>query len=332
MKPKVISVLVASADVLAFTIFFLQIPLPLRVVLGVSLHVIAAAFTVLWVKKHLPSSFLRRKRFSFSLLSLLTLFLPLIGMVELLFWGEKSLQMLTQKKTLPINQIKVPTYEQEMHFESTKYGEGGAYSKLKVKPTKITEKIDALLAINSIPGKRKGKIIRDTLYDEEDELRLLAFSLLDAKEKEISKEIFALRHQVQKKPNSRANGPFYKKLALLSWELAYHELSQADMLNYNLTAAYQYAQKALKLEKQDPSLYLLIAKIKLAQHDFLEAMDALQKAQSLNVPPSKTVPYLAEIYFHQRNWKKLREILTLHPELVDIANFSAIVKFWCPTC
>ncbi|PMZ42773.1 transporter, partial [Pseudomonas sp. GW247-3R2A] len=92
------------------------------------------------------------------------------------------------------------------------------------------------LATRRMPGKEAVPILKLALGDPSDDVRLLAYSMLDKQESDINLHIqIALGELVN--ANAKTAGALHGRLARWYWELAYLGLAQGSVLDHVLTQA-----------------------------------------------------------------------------------------------
>jgi hypothetical protein len=89
----------------------------------------------------------------------------------------------------------------------------------------------ALLALQNVPTRQSSGILREALADSADDLRLLAYGMLDAREQQLTHRIEQAlqRHRNGRAGTDEARYLAARELAELYWELVYQELVQGDM-------------------------------------------------------------------------------------------------------
>ena len=227
-----------------------------------------------------------------------------------------------------IKTIELPYDQMNKTFVPVQFGEGGAISRLRNQSLPIEKRIQALLAINANSNPNKQHILQDVLFDSDDEIRLLAFGLINTLEKELSKKIHNSIEQIKVSSSIQQLAKLKKKLALDYWELIYNQLVQIELMDFTLDKALTYTQDALKYCSKDTDLLVLQGKIYLKQNQLEQALKLFIAAIDLGAPEHRVLPYLAEIYFIKKQWHSLLEILHRCNGITTMTHFSLIIKFW----
>jgi tetratricopeptide (TPR) repeat protein len=160
-------------------------------------------------------------------------------------------------------------------------------------------------------------------------MRLLAFSILEEQESNITKKIEQLFSMLAS-DNLSANmvAQCNKNVALLYWELIYHHLVSPEVETLILNKAQSYALAALKVLKNDAALWVLLGKIYKYVKQYDKAEDALLKAFSCKASPAQVLPYFAEMKYNIRDYQAMQYYLSASDSLSDIAQIAPVKRFW----
>ncbi|SFZ97862.1 Extracellular Matrix protein PelE [hydrothermal vent metagenome] len=161
------------------------------------------------------------------------------------------------------------------------------------------------------------QMVKKMLSSKNDELRLLSFATINELEESIHAEIHKYNEKLEILDNSEYEKRAYinKKLALAYWELIYFQLADEALKKFILKKVEGYASSALRVLKNDESMYLLLGKVYLERKDDSIAIKYFNKSieisESKNFSNSKyIVPYLAEISFNNRNFKDVKKMIS----------------------
>ena len=183
-------------------------------------------------------------------------------------------------------------------------------------------------ALQNMPTRTVAATLRKLLGDPMDELRLIAYGMLDAKEKGISASIQAEREGLKRidAPGARLNA--LRHLGELNWELVYSGLVQGDVRAYTLEQALRHVEAALELAERDPGLWFLKARVLQTCHRVAESREGFSMAISCGLPEERALPYLAEIAFEQRDFAALRKYIGIIADTQSTPAMGPIIRFW----
>lgn len=194
-------------------------------------------------------------------------------------------------------------------------------------------RIRSLLALQQASFRVASGILSDLLADRNDDVRLLAFGLIDQREKRLNHQIALMRAQLELSANlsDGERAVLLQRLGELHWELVYEQLVQGDLKTYSLKQAQTYTQQALD-RGADPALaHFQLAKILNSAESYPAALRHLQQAMGAGLSKARAKPYLAEIAYNLRRYDLVRQVLselkgtTLTPKvrpLVDLWSVS----------
>lgn len=205
------------------------------------------------------------------------------------------------------------------------YGEGGALRNL-LHSSNPYQRTEALIRLGQFAD--VNKIMYHLLADEADEIRLLAFNILEQQERFISEDIEQLLKLLDTdKLSEEIRAKFEKNLALHYWELVYRHLIFSELEHSIIEKALSYALSALRILPEDATLWVLLGKIFIRLKKFPEAEEAFNKTLFFNVPPSQVLPYLAEIKYNQRDYLAVKKYLD-SDVLLDVSLIAPVKYFW----
>ncbi|MBT9475063.1 hypothetical protein [Polaromonas sp.] len=172
-------------------------------------------------------------------------------------------------------------------------------------PRKRTEALIATLALEDVHA---VPLLRLALKDPDDEVRLLAFSLLNRKEKAIEAR---MRARQARAGECEPDQVFLKHKALAHdfWELAQLGASQGSTQTALCGRALEQVQAALQLRPHDGGLHFLRGQIHLKARQLDAASDALEAACRCGVDMRQAAPLLAEIAFRKRRYADVKHHL-----------------------
>jgi hypothetical protein len=188
-------------------------------------------------------------------------------------------------------------------------------------------RMTALMAMQAMPMRTVSPLLRDMLDDQFEDIRLLAFWMLDRQEKELTQKILdqlpKLQLTLSKPERYRVN----KDLALLYNELVYSYLVQGDVYRHAAAQAEHYAAAALDIVPGDASLWRLRGRLALDRGDTDGAEKMLAEAVFQGYDRGRLLPYLAEVAYLRRDFDQVSQLLqqinagSVAPSLVPVMQF-----------
>lgn len=188
-------------------------------------------------------------------------------------------------------------------------------------------RLQGMTAVRSMPTRITGRILRQALGDPTDDVRLLAYGILDQKEKELTREISRAMALLE---TAKAGRRFrlYRRLAELYWEMSYQDLVQGDIRALTLEQATQYVDQALMEKPDDAGVWLLRGRILQRADQLGEAEQCFLFCRQLGTDPSRVNPWLAEVVLWQGHYDRVRALMKEIAEDSQFTSLSKVVEYW----
>ncbi len=207
---------------------------------------------------------------------------------------------------VPISAPPLPM-TRKRRSEQLPFGEGGLIGVVR-HANDPERRLQAVLASRQLPGRESVPILKFALKDPIDDVRLLAYSLLDRMELDINARIKRLLDSL-KESEEGSRGHLYFKLAHEYWELAYAGLAHGEVMGHLLSQVRENAEHGLELDPGNSQLHLLLGRLHLKTQDLDSASFHLQRAIECGFPQNAIAPYEAELAFAYRDFDRVRERL-----------------------
>ena len=292
------------------------------------LHGAASAIIALALMFVLPQQYRHPRRWVVLYLFSFNFFMPLVGLVcvtlalALGFWLPRLL------KKNEFDLVQNPQFMTHRNHEGTGFRGGQVRAQLGNSNAPIDQRLKALVAVQDTPARATGGLLRTLLSDPSDDMRLLAYGILDNKEKLITTRILENRRLLEKSGDIHEQFGLNKMIAELYWELIYQDLVQGDMRSFSADQVRKYAVEALQVRDDDAGLWFLLMRLELFSNRVDAAEHALYEAQNGSFARERLLPYFAELRFLQRRYDEVR---SLFEELADSPGVPALAqnrRFW----
>lgn len=211
--------------------------------------------------------------------------------------------------------------------EGSQFDRGGLRARVTKREVPREKRMQSLAALQHLPTSASTSVLRTLLDDDVEDIRLVAFGMLDKEEKAITEQIHRLLNQPQA-TTSTAYLQRNKRLAELYWELAYSGLVQGELRRYALEHALNHVQLALKEDDREAGLWFLCARVLNALGRTDEAETHFHTAEKLGIPESRILPYLAEFAFRCGDYARTRQQLAALADTPVTPRLRPVVEFW----
>ncbi len=274
-----------------------------------------------------------RKRQQRTLLWLLIffsgLFIPLLGSpgVALAMLIGMRWQALPSRDTF--RTLDRPQFDPIGRNETGPSARGGLRARITQSTMPTEQRLQSIAALQHLPVMAASPVLRTLLDDTVDDIRLVAFGMLDKEEKKIAGRI----HALLQKPVPASGVHRYlreKQLAELYWELTYSGLVHGDLRRYTLDHALSHAEAALAINDKSAGMHFLAGRILNAMGREADAEQRIRHATALGIPKQRTQPYLAEFAFKNGDYPHTRELLTTMHDSQLTSHLRPVVDYWSP--
>ncbi len=291
------------------------------------LHVLSALLgsVGLWVM--LPQR-VRRPPFAAPLfLFCLCFALPLFGVVGLALVLVPALRHPERALRSDWRVIRVPDLPYKpLASQAEQYGPGGLLGVLRNAPDS-ERRLRAVISARQMQQRAAIPILREALQDPVDDVRLLAYALLDDKHEVLTAKIRDLLTALESGEGERV--ALQQSAAAAYWELAYLGLAEPELRRSMLKSAEGHLLEALTEHGRNGELLFLLGRVRLldGRRDAAEA--SLQQAIEAGMSRNEVLPYLAEIAFLRHDFDQIGKVLSgIDPVKLRDQRLAPVADYW----
>lgn len=291
-------------------------------------HAAASALLALFVWRLLPEKFRLPRVPIIALLFNFSFFIPVLGLIGMLtaavISGFNRRVFLHQ----PFASVVLPEFVLSLREPDSKFSQGGIKSRLSHSAISTPLRLQSLLALQGMPARISSPLLQDMLGDASDDIRLVAYGLLDNREKTINTQIHRELVNMKTAEGKELRLVGLRHLAELYWELVYAGLAQGDLRTHALNQALTYTEDAILLAPDDTGLWFLKGRILHQMKQFDDAYQILLQALAHGLPESRVLPYIVEITFIYRDFKRVRDLLSVISASQVTPIMKGAIHFW----
>jgi hypothetical protein len=297
------------------------------------LQAIAAVLVAAGSARLMPARYRQPRLLLFAYLGVLNFAVPFGGLLCTLGALYVGTKLPRREHNLPIQQVDEPEFAASHTTGAVSYGRGARLkAELQNAELDTSYRMTALLAMQSMPARTVSPLLQSMLADPLDDIRLLAYGILDNHEKTLTQRILAERAKLDGKLQPAAVGEerrlANKELAEVYSELIYEHLVKGDVYRNAAEQADAYAKAALDDDPSDASLWRLRGRLALDQRNLDAADDMLQRAIDCGFPRERMLPYLAEVAFLRRDYPRVRKLLAEVEQHGALPTLRLVLDYW----
>lgn len=269
-----------------------------------------------------------------ALLTLCSYVVPVLGFVGVLV-GALLLRVYRARKIRHDFQlVQLPEFDMHQRMQSG-FRQTGLRSVLGNSDVPTRSRMRAMVALQHLSGRIASPLLRNVLNDSSEDLRLLAYGMLDSLERNVSRaidqELNALQH-AQAQEGESPLGPIgqqaAEKLSALYWELVYQNLAQGDMREHAIRESLRYGDLVLEQQPRNAQLHLRRGQLLQASRQYPQAREAYERAQQLGLPATRVLPYLAELSFAERDYATTRTLMQQLDGWTSLPRLRPVIDYW----
>ncbi len=189
-------------------------------------------------------------------------------------------------------------------------------------------KTKALASVSDHINQKNINLIKRSLSDSDDEVRLYSFALIDGMERDINDKIHQMLQAFEQTQALERKIDIARDLASLYWDMVYFELSDADLKSYILDQVKYFARFVLKVFPGDVKVNTILGKVYLIEHQYDEAATCFTLVIEQEGDNEYILPYLAEIYFNMRNFRSVKALLATADSMKINAMLHPVLQQW----
>ena len=316
-----LAMLTQSTDSLALAEFFLA-------------HALASAMasSLAWI--FLPQRYKTPRVPVFALIYSFGFFIPGLGILTTVLVVQIARRFPKVLRSERFHQIDLPEFSsvQKEATENSDIRPGSARRLLADPLLPLDKRLRVLIALQAMPPKAVVPLLQGLLADPSEDIRLLAYTMVDAWEKDLSRQIQEAQAKLEEARKGEERAPMVsslRRLAELHWELADTGLARGDLRRFSLQSAQKYCEDLLLLDSYLIGVWQLYAKVLVELNQQKAALRALQLSRRMHIPDIEVYPLLAQLAYLRRDWRGVRKYMGRLPDTGKLPyQLRGVASFW----
>ncbi len=302
----------------------------MSVLLGfLAMHGAASVLIALAIRLLLPRRYAEPRAWVLAFLFAYNFFMPVLGMSCTLVAFALGIWLPRLSRGHDYASVVPPRFTTHRNHEGTGFRGGQVRAQLANPAAPLDQRLKALVALQDTPAHATGALLRKLLSDPADDMRLLAYGILDGKEKQIMQRI--QENQRLLGAGNADEGERYaghKRIAELYYELIYQDLVQGDMRRFAGEQVRLHVRDAQRHDASDAGLWFMLARLELQAADVDAAAHALEQAHRTGFARERLLPYIAELRFLQRRYGDVRRLFGELQATSTLPAVRAMRGYW----
>ncbi len=283
----------------------------------------------------LISSFFLQKRFEDDRFKIILFFwifnisLPIVGYLMTVWLVYYLTHVKYEKQLENIHSINMIDFENEFPIVSRLFGESAMVKLLSDDTSSSSSmKMKALVSLSDNASKTDVALIKSSLSDRNDEVRLYSFAVIDKLERGINGKIHEKLNQYTDANTPKERVARAEELAHLYWDLVYFELADENLKNFIVSEVEKYAKVVLDADPYNKKINILLGKTYLMTKEIDDAETCFENVIKNGKNIDFIVPYLAEIFFLKRSFSEVKSLFAHAKGLGANTLLYPIVEQW----
>lgn len=300
------------------------------VLLGfLALHGAASVLVALAIWLLLPRRYAAPRAWVLAFLFAYNFFMPVLGMSCTLLAFALGIWLPRLSRRHDYASVAPPRFTTHRNHEGTGFRGGQVRAQLADPAAPLDQRLKALVALQDTPAHATGALLRKLLADPADDMRLLAYGILDAKERQIMQRIQENQRLLEAgQAEEGERRACHKRIAELYFELIYQDLVQGDMRRFAGEQVRLHIGAAQRHDAGDAGLWFMLAKLELQAADIDAAAHALEMARQGGFARERLLPYIAELRFLQRRYGDVRALFGELQATSTLPAVRAMRGYW----
>ncbi|MFZ5577221.1 MAG: hypothetical protein ACOY4Y_03905 [Pseudomonadota bacterium] len=298
-------------------------------------HGAAAVLVGLLLWTLLPADLRRPRRMSLSLLTLLALFFPIVGVFGLLI-AARLAQWLPQRhkatdhlREAPQLQVFSVSHLDDDQRRDLPAGQTARIARDQSQPQ--AQRIRAVLALREMSPRMTLPVLRRLLSDPDEEIRLLAYGISNTWEQRLTDSLQDAQRELEIHRHG-SSGPALaraaQRVAELQMEFIYQGLAQGDLRDFALQQALHYCGMARDALPQDTGLQMMYLRLSLAAGKTEDARRVLERLAAEGASATLWRPYAAELEWTLRHFNRISATLAPLGTRQVAPRLRPVVRVW----
>ena len=300
---------------------------PVGLITILFVQLIGCAVLIVGVYLALPPNYRRPVGGGFAFLATATVFAPALGALGLVLGMLPGLYFAYREKPKEWDTLAIP----DLPFQPVTVNPNDVFMRDGLASVLMhfddrNRRQQAILACRHLPRRDAVPILRSGLSDSADEVRLLAYAMLNSIERDLESQLNTVRDAIL--ADGDEDGELHEERAMLFWEFSYLQLAKGSVEELMLTKARDAIDTAIEAQAT-AQRWLLRARICLELGHYDDAESALRHSERLGLSADDAAPRWAELAFCRRDYQDVAPALKrMSPRAANNPVMRPVMEYW----
>ena len=283
------------------------------------LHAVASTVVTWLAWLLLPENYKKPFAPACAMLWAFAFFIPVLGVAAILIVVQVAKRFPRILRTERYVTVRMPEFSgvQREATERSDLRAGDARRILKDATQPLETRLRVLVALQGIAPKAAVPLLISLLADPSEDIRLLAYSMVDSWEKDLVQKIQKANAELVAARELGGNTLIVnalRRLAELHWMQADTGLARGDLRRFALEHAQNYCEQVQLVDIRAPGIWALYARILTELGHLDAAVQAVTMARRLRLPVAEAFSLMAQIAYAKGNYEAVRQYANLLPD------------------
>lgn len=293
-----------------------------------TLHAASSALLSLALLPLIPRRFAPSRAATFALMVACCYAIPILGFLGVMAAFPVLLRFRGRVDMREFESLELPEFDPQQHLQREVRAAGvGAF--LLDERVPVAKRERAMAALQSIAEIKATPVLRRMLRSSSEDLRLLAYGMLNRLETRIARAIDNQRGRLEAaKPGGREALRSARNLSDLHWELVASGLAQEDLRTHALGESLAYCEQVLEVRPDDGPMQVRRARLLHEVGDLDGAEGNYRLARALRMPPQRVLPHLARLHFERREFARIQPVVADFKRWRALPRLRRVIDYW----
>jgi polysaccharide biosynthesis protein PelE len=292
------------------------------------IHLLASVALAFYAAILLPNDGMQQRRPRFFLIAAVSYTLPVLGFIGVCLAVIWLRHYRSHVAPHDFEAVRLPAFDPHQRPQAA-FRQAGLRSFLGNPQVPAEARVGAMVALQYVSGRVSTPLLRDVLSDPSEDIRLLAYGMLDNQEKRINRAIDEELKALANPAHGERGGwklpsdcpTFTGSWCIRSWRRVTCAITPS-------AESRRYCEIVLASDPDNAPLRLRQGRLRHEAGDIEGAGIAYQQAIELGLPATRVLPYQAELSFERRDFPATARLMNELANWASLPRLRPVIDYW----